>query len=82
MVGMILGPDGIIVIVAVAAVLIFGGSRIPKLARGIGSASREFKLGSHSEDVEARAPAPVPSPTVEPLPGAIHHPLHQDVRPN
>ena len=32
----ILGADGIIVIVVVVAVLLFGGTKIPKLARGIG----------------------------------------------
>lgn len=40
----IFGPDLIIVIVVVAIVL-FGGSRIPKLARSLGSAQSEFKKG-------------------------------------
>jgi sec-independent protein translocase protein TatA len=40
----IFGPDLIIVIV-VAAIVIFGGSRIPKLARSLGSAQSEFKKG-------------------------------------
>lgn len=41
----IFGVDGIIVIVVVALVLLFGGSQLPKLARGLGSASHEFKKG-------------------------------------
>lgn len=41
----IFGVDGIIVIVVVAIVLLFGGSQLPKLARGLGSASHEFKKG-------------------------------------
>ncbi len=40
----IFGPDLIIVIIVIVAVL-FGGSRIPKLARSLGSAQSEFKKG-------------------------------------
>ena len=39
----IIGPD-ILIILAILA-LLFGGSRIPKLARGLGQASHEFKKG-------------------------------------
>lgn len=46
----ILGPDGIIVIVVVVIVLLFGGSKLPKLARGLGSASHEFKKGMEEGD--------------------------------
>ena len=46
MYGMILGPDGIVVVVVVAIVVLFGGSKLPQLARGIGNASREFKKRS------------------------------------
>jgi sec-independent protein translocase protein TatA len=44
------GADGIIVIVVVAIVLLFGGSQLPKLARGLGSASHEFKKGMEEGD--------------------------------
>lgn len=40
----IFGVDGVIVIVVLAVVL-FGGSQIPKLARSLGSAQKEFKKG-------------------------------------
>lgn len=40
----IFGMDMIIVAV-VAAVLLFGGTQIPKLARSLGSARREFDAG-------------------------------------
>jgi sec-independent protein translocase protein TatA len=40
----IFGIDGVIVIVVLAVVL-FGGSQIPKLARSLGSAHSEFKKG-------------------------------------
>jgi sec-independent protein translocase protein TatA len=51
----ILGPDGIIVIVVVALVLLFGASRLPKLARGLGSASHEFKKGMAEGDPDAKS---------------------------
>jgi sec-independent protein translocase protein TatA len=40
----IFGVDGIIVIIVVALVL-FGSTQIPKLARSLGSAHTEFKKG-------------------------------------
>ncbi len=42
--GEIFGPD-LIVVIIVVAVLIFGGSAIPKLARNLGSAKSEFEKG-------------------------------------
>ena len=39
----ILGPDLLIVLAVVA--LLFGGARLPKLARSLGSAKREFEAG-------------------------------------
>jgi len=42
-VAMIVGPD-ILIIVGII-VLLFGGSQLPKLARGLGQASHEFKKG-------------------------------------
>ena len=40
----IFGMDGIIVLVVVVLVL-FGSTQIPKLARSLGSAQKEFKKG-------------------------------------
>lgn len=40
----IFGPD-LIVVIIVLAVVLFGGSQIPKLARSLGSAQSEFKKG-------------------------------------
>ena len=62
----IFGPDLIIVIV-VAAIVIFGGSRIPKLARSLGSAQSEFKKGlaeghGGSADQPAAQPDQAPAP--------------------
>jgi sec-independent protein translocase protein TatA len=48
----IFGPDGLIVIAILAVVLLFGGRKLPELARGLGSASREFKKGTAEGDPE------------------------------
>jgi sec-independent protein translocase protein TatA len=42
--GALEGPD-LIIVVVVIAVLVFGGSAIPKLARNLGSAKIEFEKG-------------------------------------
>jgi sec-independent protein translocase protein TatA len=39
----ILGPDLLVILVVVA--LLFGSSRLPKLARSLGSAKAEFERG-------------------------------------
>ncbi|HEX5267728.1 MAG TPA: twin-arginine translocase TatA/TatE family subunit [Acidimicrobiales bacterium] len=54
-VGNILGPDGIIVIVVVGLVLLFGGSKLPGLARSLGSASHEFKRGMEDGSTDGKA---------------------------
>jgi sec-independent protein translocase protein TatA len=38
-----MGPEWIIPLIVL--LVLFGGSQLPKLARGIGSAQREFKKG-------------------------------------
>jgi sec-independent protein translocase protein TatA len=55
----IFGPDGLIVVVVLAVVLLFGGRKLPELARGLGSASREFKKGIAEGDPEASEAPPV-----------------------
>ena len=49
-----------LLIVLLVVLVIFGGSQLPKLARGLGSAQREFKKGleGHDDDeVEDEKPA-------------------------
>jgi sec-independent protein translocase protein TatA len=53
----IVGPDMLILLVI--AMVLFGGSRIPQLARSLGSAQREFKRGLSAEP-EADANTDVP----------------------
>ncbi len=61
----IFGLDGIIVVVVLAVVL-FGGSQIPKLARSLGSARREFSQGLH-EGID-KLPTVVELPIIVPEP--------------
>jgi len=49
------GPDTIILIVVVALVFLFGGTQLPKLARGLGSASHEFRKGLEEGGQDAAA---------------------------
>ena len=51
----IFGVDGIIVLVVVVLVL-FGSTQIPKLARSLGSAQKEFKKGLDEGSADDRAP--------------------------
>ena len=48
--GSVFGPDGLIIIAVVIVVLLFGGTKLPKLARGLGSASHEFRKGLEEGD--------------------------------
>ena len=51
----IIGPDILIILVIVA--LLFGSSRLPKLARSLGSAKSEFEKGI-AEGMSGTTPAP------------------------
>jgi sec-independent protein translocase protein TatA len=50
----ILGPDLVIVLV-LALVLLFGAGQLPKLARSLGEASKEFRKSQQEAEEEARA---------------------------
>lgn len=51
----VFGPDGLIIIAVVVIVLLFGGSKLPELARGLGSASHEFKKGLSEGEESSKA---------------------------
>ncbi len=71
----IMGTDGIIVLV-ILLVVVFGGSQLPKLARNVGSAGKEFRKAQEEAEAEEAAkgekkpatpavnPAPTPPPPV------------------
>ena len=66
----IFGVDGIIVIVVAAVVLLFGGSKLPSLARGLGSASHEFRKGMEEGGPAAGPAAPGTALARAPVPEA------------
>lgn len=56
-----LGMPELIIILVILLVL-FGGSKLPGLAKGLGQSIKEFKK-STKEDEPAPAPAPAPAPS-------------------
>jgi sec-independent protein translocase protein TatA len=61
--GEIIGWDLLIVIAVVA--LLFGGSKLPKLARSLGSAKGEFEKGLRDGDAAASAPTTATTTVLE-----------------
>lgn len=51
------GPE--VVIILAVLLLLFGGSKLPELAKGLGKSIKEFKAASREEPESASAPAPV-----------------------
>jgi sec-independent protein translocase protein TatA len=51
-----MGPEWIVVLVVL--LVLFGGSQLPKLARGLGSAQREFKKGLDEGDTDDKSKTP------------------------
>ena len=51
---------GELLVIALVITLLFGGKKLPELARGLGEASREFRkaLGEEPEEVVKTEPTP------------------------
>lgn len=49
-----IGPPELIIILVIVLVL-FGGAKLPKLAKSLGEAQREFKRGTNGEKDDADA---------------------------
>ena len=45
-------------IIAVIALVLFGGSQLPKLARNLGEAQREFKKSMHDDSADDEPGSP------------------------
>jgi TatA/E family protein of Tat protein translocase len=73
MTGNLMGGDGLIVLI-VALVVLVGGSQLPKIARNVGLAGKEFRKAQSEAEAEqaqkaaqdAAAPAPVALPAAAP----------------
>jgi sec-independent protein translocase protein TatA len=50
-----LGPTELIIVLVIVLVL-FGGAKLPKLAKSLGEAQREFKKGTNEDEADAPAP--------------------------
>jgi sec-independent protein translocase protein TatA len=74
LIGEIFGVDGIIVIVVVAILLLFGGTALPKLARGLGSARHEFEAGIKEGDKTGSGGPVTPQPAGELVPASNAEP--------
>ena len=69
----IFGMDGVIVVIVIGMVL-FGSSQIPKLARSLGSAQKEFKQGLKEGHTESDGTPIVPSEIKADLPAGSFKP--------
>lgn len=59
----IFGPD-LLIVVLVVVVVLFGGAAIPKLARNLGSAKKEFEHGIREGDSSATSDTKATGTTV------------------
>ena len=63
--------SGELIIVLIIVLLVFGGSQLPKLAKNLGKAQKEFKDGlseGMKDDKPATPPAQTPQAVVPPTP--------------
>src|SRR3954466_8487314 len=76
------GPDGLIIFILI--LLLFGAKRLPELARGLGSAVREFSKAKDEIEHEITRPNP-PARQIEPPRGTEQHlasSAHDDLHDN
>ena len=59
-----------LIIILIIVLLLFGTTRLPKLARSLGEASREFKKGTEEREREEAAKATQSAPTAPTTPPA------------
>ena len=62
-----MGAQELMVILVIVLVL-FGGSKLPDLAKSLGKSMKEFKKGIASEPEEEQAPKPQPAASASPAP--------------
>ncbi len=57
-----------LIIILLVVLLLFGSTKLPKLARSLGEAQKEFKKGVNEVEGSHAAPAPAAAPPVAPPP--------------
>ena len=57
-----------LMIILVIVLVLFGGSKLPDLAKSIGKSMREFKKGIAAEPEEEQVPKPGPAASASPAP--------------
>jgi len=62
-----IGP-GELIILGIVLLLVFGGAKIPSLARNLGQAKNEFEKGMRGDDDEAKPAAAVTTQSELPPP--------------
>src|SRR5438552_3253723 len=67
----IFSGDGLIIFLIL--LLLFGAKRLPELAKGLGSAVREFSKAKDEIEHEITRPASAPTPRIEPARDAEPH---------
>jgi sec-independent protein translocase protein TatA len=72
-----MGPTELVVILVILLVL-FGGAKLPSLAKGLGQSIKEFKKASKEEEpaekaLEVKKTETPPPTTTTPTPGAQAH---------
>jgi sec-independent protein translocase protein TatA len=55
-----------LLIILAVILLLFGGAKLPKLARSLGQAQKEFKEGIKDDDTKAAGGDPEAPPAVDP----------------
>ncbi len=65
-----MGAQELMVILVIVLVL-FGGSKLPDLAKSLGKSMKEFKKGIASEPEEEQAPKPQPAASASPEPSRL-----------
>ncbi len=65
-----MGAQELMVILVIVLVL-FGGSKLPDLAKSLGKSMKEFKKGIASDSEEEQAPKPQPAASTGPAPARL-----------